>query len=595
MPPGGGVPVQPGAAGIPGTGAPMPPGGGVPVQPGAAGIPVAGAAIPAWMSEASQGGVPVQMGAASLQALGAAMTPLMNKAEQSEAVNVVSINFDRIIERVMANVPATKFVDEYLKGIDALPESVRRTISGGGDSKDAMIGRIPLGMRGRLLALDLSQGATDLMRLRQEMERIAPSPGEFVQLLEIVSRLVKESAESPEDAEKKLKSVLDLLPLSGEAKVERLSLLLMIPDRGELEAYAAALEQAGYAVTACRQPDFNIAALLQARVFDAMIIGVYPYQLTQLAFLKSPPEGTTFPPLFYVDDVTRIRSRKEMDFIPEGRFIYKPLSPDELVKVLTNDVPVTGEVVPPPDAGEVARAIQIQHELSPRELPVIPEYSIAARFEPGQAHGGNYHDVVSLPGRRFGILLMDVTGSRAAGTLALAAARANFRTISRQSGNAVETLVAMNNLLAGEIPRGTFVRAMYGVLDPKQGKLTVAGGGLPRPLRWNDDAPGIRALQVTGPPLGLTRGKVFEETLKTATVTLEPGDHVAFCTLAVTRSVNDQNKMLGERGVALAMQPSLKGPAGLALVEIVEAVRTHRGDEAPDADDFTVLELRREP
>ncbi len=552
---------------------------------------------------AGAGGGPAagDSGAAGLQALGAAMQPLMGAARQNEALQVASRNFDQIVEQSMANVPAARFVEEYLKGVAALPDAMKRAIlettgaqERAGDP-EALIERLPLAMRGRILAEDLRREGADPARLRQVILRLAPSPAEFVQLLEIVSRLMAASARAPPAAERGASDLRQLLPLSDEIRHGRRSVFLLVRDRAALAAHARALEEAGFAVTACRHPDPNLGALVRARAFDALVADIGPYALGQLEFLKELRDIPSAPPLILIEDVLRVRQPSEMEMCSQAAVHYNPLEPQRLAEILRETVPALGEgpPPPPPQKEEIESARRIQRELVPKELPSIPGYSLAARHAPGTEHGGNYHDVLALPGRRYGLLLLDVTGSPAACLRVLLAARTDFQRVFLHAGSAPQALARANDLLAGKVPRGTFARAIYAVLDPGTGQLAVAGGGHPHPMRWGLEAPALRVLQTAGVPLGLVKGAEFENTLKAVAVTLAPGDHVLFHTLGVTHAANAKEEEIGDRGIARAMRAAPDGLAGLALVEVVEAVLQHRGDGA--AGDFTLIELRREP
>ncbi len=536
-------------------------------------------------------------GAAQLQALGAAMQPLMGVPQQGEAIRVASLNFDQIIEQSMANIPASRFVEEYLKGVGTLPEPLKRAIlettgtTERSEDPDAMIERLPLSMRGRLLAEDIRRGATEPAQLRQTLHRLAPSPAEFVRLLETVTRLLAESAETPAEADQRAADLQRLLPLADEMQHRRRAVLLVVRDRSSLASYAQALEEAGFAVTSCRHPDPHLGALAGARAFDAVVVDIGPYGLNQLEFMKGLGNIPSAPPLFLIEDVLKVRQPSEMDLCAQGEILYKPLEPQNLVQTLQERIPSAGKESPPspPPKEEIESARRIQIELVPRELPTIPGYSLAVRYEPGAESGGNFHDVLALAGRRFGMFLMDVAGSQAAILKALITTRAKYQHLLLRAMTPAQGLAKINDLLAGEIPRGTFVRAVYAVLDPASGHLAVAAGGCPRPMRWSGEAPAIKVLQATGIPLGIVKGAGFESALRPVAVTLEPGDHVLFHTLGVAQTMNAKDEVLGERGIARAMRGASEGPAGLALVEVVEAALQHQGDGS--GDDVTLMEL----
>jgi hypothetical protein len=542
------------------------------------------------------GGAAGETGAARLQLLGAALQPLLGKAGQAEAVQAASRNFDQIIEQAMANLPAARFVEEYLKGVAALPEAMKRAVLETTGAQDragepaAMIERLPLAMRGRILAEDLRRGGTDPAQLRQAILRLAPSPGEFVPLMEVVSRLVTESASTPAEAEKGASDLRQLLPLSEELGSDRRSVFLLVRERADLSAHAQALEGAGFSVTACRHPDPNLGGLIRGRAFDAIVADIGPYPLPQLGFLKDLRDLESAPPLILIEDVLRVRQPEEMDLCSRANVLYKPLEPQKLVEALREAVPTADRKPPPKEEVESAR--RIQRELVPTELPTIPGYTLAARCEPGAEQGGNYHDVLALPGRRYGLFLLEVAGSPAAILRVLLTARTECQRVFLQPASAAQSLSRVNDLLVGQVPRGTIVRAIYAVLDPGTGQLNVAGAGHPRPMRWSREAPAIRVLQTAGAPLGLLKGAEFEGSLHPVTVTLAAGDHVLFHTLGVTHAANEREEEIGERGIARAVRVAPDGIAGLALVEVLEVVLNHRGSGT--AGDMTLVELCRE-
>ncbi len=546
---------------------------------------------------AGRGGEPGD--AAQFQALGAAMQSLTGDAGRNEAVRAATMNFDQIVERCMANIPASRFVEEYLKGVGTMPEEVKRAIleTTGAQERaadpDAMIERLPLAMRGRIVAEDLSRGVTDRGKLREAFRRLAPSPQEFVRLMDVVARLLAESASSADEARRKSAELHDLLPLSGEMKIARPTVLLLIRDRQIAAAGRQAMEEIGLSVTVCRRPDEHLGTLLRARTFDAAVIDISPYRLNQLEFLRQVMDIPSPPPLFMIEDVLTVRQPSELNLYPQGTVLYKPLEPQKLAETVRESVPAAGAKLPPPPAPEEDESARhIQRELVPSELPHITGYSLAVRHEPGSSGSGNYHDVLPLPGRLYGLLMIDVAGSPAACLAALLTARTNSQRILVQSSTPSQALGRLNDLLAGAVPRGTFARAVCAYLDPAAGQLTLAAGGHPRPMRWSRAAPAVRLLQTSGAPLGLAKGAEFLNSLRPASVTLSPGDHVLFHTPGVANAANAKGEDLGERGIARAMLGAPEGPAGLALVEVLEAVLRHQGEAAEE--DFTVMELRRE-
>jgi serine phosphatase RsbU (regulator of sigma subunit) len=59
---------------------------------------------------------------------------------------------------------------------------------------------------------------------------------------------------------------------------------------------------------------------------------------------------------------------------------------------------------------ELSRALEIQRDLLPKELPQPPGIELAGAWQPARAVGGDYFDVILLDDRRLGICVGDVSG-----------------------------------------------------------------------------------------------------------------------------------------------------------------------------------------
>ena len=59
---------------------------------------------------------------------------------------------------------------------------------------------------------------------------------------------------------------------------------------------------------------------------------------------------------------------------------------------------------------ELEIAWKIQDSLLPKSFPDMKKYEVAAFYAPAKEIGGDYYDVIPLPGGRFGIVMADVSG-----------------------------------------------------------------------------------------------------------------------------------------------------------------------------------------
>ncbi|MGI5196465.1 SpoIIE family protein phosphatase [Streptomyces sp. CA-288835] len=173
-------------------------------------------------------------------------------------------------------------------------------------------------------------------------------------------------------------------------------------------------------------------------------------------------------------------------------------------------------------------AVTLQRSLLPRALPDQSALEVAYRYLPAQAArggvGGDWFDVIPLPGARVALVVGDVVGHglHAAATMGrLRTAVHNFSTLDLPPD---ELLWHMDELVTridqdesedGDAEEGapvTGATCLYAVYDPASGVCTVSRAGHVEPAVVRPDG-SVEFLSVPGgPPLGLGSGLPFEAT-----------------------------------------------------------------------------------
>lgn len=184
---------------------------------------------------------------------------------------------------------------------------------------------------------------------------------------------------------------------------------------------------------------------------------------------------------------------------------------------------------------EHTMAVTLQRSLLPRTLPDQSALDLAYRYLPAQAGvGGDWFDVLPLPGARVAVVVGDVVGHGllAAATMGrLRTAVHNFSALDLPP----DELLGLLDELVGRIDQDelsddtgaavTGATCVYAVYDPTTRRCTVARAGHPPPAVIRPDGsvefPDVPA----GPPLGLG-GLPFE----TAELELEEGSRLVLYT-----------------------------------------------------------------
>ncbi|QES10902.1 GAF domain-containing protein [Streptomyces venezuelae] len=208
---------------------------------------------------------------------------------------------------------------------------------------------------------------------------------------------------------------------------------------------------------------------------------------------------------------------------------------------------------------EHTMAVTLQRSLLPRGVPEQSAVEVAHRYLAAQAGvGGDWFDVIPLPGTRVALVVGDVVGHglHAAATMGrLRTAVYNFSTLDLPPD---ELLSHLDELVAhidtdGQEWQGiTGATCLCAIYDPVSGQVTAATAGHPGPALVHPDGTVSFPEVPVSPPLGLGEGLPME----TMTVTLPEGSRLALFTDGLIEG-RDRDP---DAGLA-ALRGALSGPA----------------------------------
>ncbi|MFJ6379163.1 SpoIIE family protein phosphatase [Kitasatospora sp. NPDC092039] len=162
---------------------------------------------------------------------------------------------------------------------------------------------------------------------------------------------------------------------------------------------------------------------------------------------------------------------------------------------------------------EHTMAVTLQHSLLPRNLPQQTALDVAHRYLPAQAGvGGDWFDVIPLPGARVALVVGDVVGHglHAAATMGrLRTAIHNFSTLDLPPDELLGHLDELvNRIDQDEVAGGgraelAGATCLYAIYDPVSRRCTLATAGHPPPAVVDPEGRVVFPELPTGPPLGL--------------------------------------------------------------------------------------------
>ncbi len=147
----------------------------------------------------------------------------------------------------------------------------------------------------------------------------------------------------------------------------------------------------------------------------------------------------------------------------------------------------------------------LQRSLLPDRLPEIPGVALAARYVPATADvqvGGDWYDVVQLPGGLIGLAIGDVAGHGLPAAATMGQLRMALRAYALQDPSPVAVMSGVHQLVS-QLPMAEMVTLMYLVFDPATRMLRFTNAGHP-PALVIDNGTCVYLEDGLAPPVGVT-------------------------------------------------------------------------------------------
>jgi len=239
---------------------------------------------------------------------------------------------------------------------------------------------------------------------------------------------------------------------------------------------------------------------------------------------------------------------------------------------------------------EVAVAREIQISTLPDHMPAVPGYDVHGHFLPTDHTGGDLYDLVIIGGRLF-MLLGDATGHGFGPALSATQMQAMLRVAFRLGADLDQAYMHVNNQLNEDLPDDRFITAFMGFLDPDSHEVEFHSGGQGPILHFSAADQQCHWYKPTSFPLGIMELGGQDRSRKLA---LGVGDILALISDGIYEYTALDGSEFGEERVAQIMRESHELPMS-ELCEKLVAAAFEFGGEAPQADDITLVLLRRLP
>jgi serine phosphatase RsbU (regulator of sigma subunit) len=241
---------------------------------------------------------------------------------------------------------------------------------------------------------------------------------------------------------------------------------------------------------------------------------------------------------------------------------------------------------------DLERAKDVQRAFFPPPTLSIPSLSCETFYQPAHHIGGDYYDLFSLKGARWGVVIGDVSRKGIGAALIMASLQGSLRAEALYPHSDLSALVAdVNQLLYSSSPAHFSAALFYAEYQPATRVLRYvnAGHNPPIVLRPRRGRCEIFRLNAGGAPVGISADAKFT----TAKFQLQTGDVL----VGYTDGISDVQNYHGEVWGVPAFEKLLRSCACAGPKEIIE--RTLDGaagfsNGQPQTDDMTLLVLKVE-
>src|SRR5579883_1140315 len=169
-----------------------------------------------------------------------------------------------------------------------------------------------------------------------------------------------------------------------------------------------------------------------------------------------------------------------------------------------------------------------------------------------RAVGGDFYDVLPLPGNRVALAIGDASGKSLPAALMISSVQSSLRTAAHFAGeDAAAVLRTVNALAEPASLAGRYATVFYGIFDESTHTLRYVNAGHNPPVIIGQDG-SVTRLETGGAPVGMFPEPEYEE----GAARLRPGDLFVAYTDGVTEAANAAGEEWGVKGLLDAIGTS---------------------------------------
>lgn len=299
----------------------------------------------------------------------------------------------------------------------------------------------------------------------------------------------------------------------------------------------------------------------------------------------------TLPLIGYEDTligVLQILNKREGTFDDQDEYVATALAAQ--AAVVLHRVEITEAMIASEKLDrEITVARDVQMGTLPKSMPTIAGYDISGTFTPTDQTGGDLYDFIPLSDERLFLLMGDATGHGIGPALSATQVRAMLRVALRLGANLDDAFTKINNQLVEDLPDDRFVTAFFGLLDGTTHKVRFQSGGQGPIMQFHAGTQQYDWYEPTTFPLGYMNQSDLPEA---RVIDMAPGDILGLISDGIYEYENETGVQFGQDGLTRVFDAH-PGASMAELVQVIMQAAYDHGGSVPQADDITIVLIRR--
>jgi sigma-B regulation protein RsbU (phosphoserine phosphatase) len=378
---------------------------------------------------------------------------------------------------------------------------------------------------------------------------------------------------------------------SADEQGQAEQILLVDDNPTNLQVLFQTLEGRGYKLLIAKNGEMALTIANKAKpdlvLLDIMMPGIDGYEVCRR--LKTDA-ATSEIPVIFLSALDETKDKVKGLDIGAVDYIAKPFQADEVIARVNTHLTIhrlKREVQEQKNAleRELEVVAEIQMDLLPEQLPVIEGMKLATYYKTSLYAGGDYYDIFQLPDNQWGLLMADAEGHSAPAAVSMAMTCALLRAYPGPANDPGRVLDYVNNGLCNVLD-GTFVTALYVVVDPTARTITMARAGHMPPLLYRPSDGKAVEMECKGTYM---LGVEPYANVPVTEASLQSGDRLLLYTDGLTERFNPEGEMYGDDRLLRLMAEVSGGEDPQGILEAIMADVDRFAGDLPADDDQALL------